>query len=105
MDDEFLLQQQLDAAAAKLALLDKKNKPGIWYEIYNGSDKPVRRLKLSVILSDVARLVFVDRKGNTVLEKDAEEFARELESNRSRMLADHSAFDNALGNVIGAFAA
>lgn len=104
-DDEILLQQQLDAAAAKLALLDKKNKPGVWYEIYNGSDKPVRRLKLSVILHDVARLVFVDRKGNSVLEKDAEEFARELESNRSRMLADHSAFDNALGSVIGAFAA
>jgi hypothetical protein len=104
-EDEFRLQQQLDAAAAKIALLDKSNKPGVWYEIFNGSDKPVRRLKLSVILEDVACLVFVDRKGNTVIEKDAEIFARELESGRSRMLADHSAFDNALGSVIGAFAA
>jgi hypothetical protein len=103
-DDENMMQRQWDIAAAKLALLDKKNKPGVWYEIYNGTDKPVRRLKLSVILNDTARLVFVDRKGNTVLEKDAEEFARELESSRSRMLADHSAFDNALGSVIGAFA-
>ena len=80
-------------------------KRGAWYEVYNGEDRPVRRLKLAVVLEDTAELIFVDRKGNTVIEKDAAEFAVELEDKRSSMIADHSTFDNALGNVINALAA
>ncbi|MCK4706489.1 MAG: DUF1631 family protein, partial [Gammaproteobacteria bacterium] len=68
-------------------------------------DKAIRRLKLSVILTDVAKLIFVDRKGIKILEKDADVFAQELEDNRSRVLADHSTFDHALGKVINALAA
>ncbi len=101
---EFI-QQQTDIAKQKIAQLTNSTKPGMWYEIYNGEDKPVRRLKLSVILTDAAQLVFVNRKGIKVIEKDAEDFARELEENRSRVLADHSTFDHALGNVITALAA
>ncbi len=85
--------------------LSVSTKQGVWYEIFNGKDKPVRRLKLSVILTDAAQLIFVDRRGLKVIEKDAEEFSRELEDNRSRLIADHSTFDQALGNVISALAA
>jgi hypothetical protein len=99
------IQQQTQIAKQKIAQLASTNRPGVWYELYNGEDKPVRRLKLSVILTDAAQLIFVDRKGVKVIEKDAEDFARELEENRSRVLADHSTFDHALGNVIKALAA
>lgn len=99
------IQQQTDIAKQKIAQLTSSTKPGVWYELYNGEDKPIRRLKLSVILTDAAQLIFVDRKGIKVIEKGAEEFAQELEENRSRILADHSTFNYALGNVISALAA
>ena len=99
------IQKQTDVAKNKIAQLDGNTRPGVWYEIYNGENKPVRRLKLSVILTDAAQLIFVDRKGTKVIEKDAEDFAKELNDKRSRVLADHSTFDNALGKVITALAA
>jgi hypothetical protein len=104
-DELEQVQQQTKIARKKLAKLTSSTKPGVWYEIYNGEGKAVRRLKLSVILTDAAQLIFVDRKGVKVIEKDAEEFAKELEENRSRILADHSTFDHALANVISALAA
>lgn len=99
------IKQQTEIAKQKIAQLAGNTRPGVWYEIYNGEDKAIRRLKLSVILTDAAQLIFVDRKGIKVIEKDAEEFARELEDNRSRVLADHSTFDHALGKVISSLAA
>lgn len=104
-DELQYVQQQTEIAKQKIAQLPNATKPGVWYEIYNGADKPVRRLKLSVILTDAAQLIFVDRKGVKVIEKDAEDFANELEESRSRVLADHSAFEQALGKVITALAA
>ncbi len=104
-EDSYDELQQTEIAAQKISLLSSNTKPGVWYEIYNGEDRAVRRLKLSVILSDTAQLIFVDRKGMKVIEKDAEEFARELEEDRSRLLADHSTFDHALGKVISSLAA
>lgn len=99
------IKQQTEIAKQKISQLTSNTKPGVWYEIYNGEDKAIRRLKLSVILTDAAQLIFVDRKGMKVIEKDAEEFAQELEDNRSRLLADHSTFDHALGKVISCLAA
>ena len=99
------IQEQIETAKQKIAKLASSTKPGAWYEIYNGEGKAVRRLKLSVILTDAAQLIFVDRKGIKVIEKDAEVFAKELEEDRSRMLADHSTFDHALGQVMKAMAA
>ncbi len=105
-DDELQrVRQQTKIAREKIAQLPISTRPGVWYEIYNGKNKPVRRLKLSVILTDAAQLIFVDRKGVRVISKAAEEFVKELEDNRSRILADHSAFDQALGKVITALAA
>ena len=99
------IQQQTQIAKEKIAQLTASTKPGVWYEIYNGEGKAIRRLKLSVILTDAAQLIFVDRKGIKVIEKDAEEFAKELEENRSRVLADHSTFNHALGQVMNSLAA
>lgn len=99
------VKQQTEIARQKIAQLTSGTKPGVWYEIYNGEDRAIRRLKLSVILTDAAQLIFVDRKGMKVIEKDAEEFALELKENRSRILADHSTFDHALGRVMNALAA
>ena len=92
-------------AQEKLSQLPSMVHAGVWFEIYNGEDKIVRRLKLSVILTGIAKLVFVDRKGIKVIEKDAADFAAELTSEKSRFIADHSTFEHALGQVIHSIAA
>jgi hypothetical protein len=107
-DDELRVTQLEDVARLaqeKLSQLPSMVHPGVWFEIYNGEDKVVRRLKLSVILTGIAKLVFVDRKGVKVIEKDAADFASELSSEKSRFIADHSTFEHALGQVIHSIAA
>lgn len=92
-------------AQKKIAQLPEIVKPGVWFEIFVADDKPVRRLKLSVIVQEDAKLVFVDRLGVKVMEKDAVEFATEIDIGQSHILADHSIFDHALTNVISSLAA
>ncbi len=75
-------------------------KPGAWFKIYTGDDTPPRRLKLSIITSENARIIFVDRKGTMVIEKDASKFSIELLNEKSHLLEDHSVFDHALSQVI-----
>jgi len=94
------LQEQSEAARQKIAQLPAEVRPGVWFEVYNGEERAVRRTKLSVIIMDEAKLVFVDRVGVKVLEKDAEEFSNEIAENKSQIISDHSAFDHALGLVI-----
>ena len=84
----------------KLEKLPAAVQPGAWYVIYNGEDKPVRRLKLAVILVDEAILVFVDHLGNVVIEKDAEVFTKELENGLSGLIMQHSVFDHALSAAL-----
>ena len=60
---------------------------------------------MSVILIETGNIVFVDRKGIKGIEKDAGEFAEELKNNKSCLIADHSTFDHALGNVLSIMAA
>lgn len=99
------LEEIARLAQEKLGQLPSNVHPGVWFEIFNGDDKIVRRLKLSVILTGVAKLVFVDRKGVMVIEKDAADFANELSKEQSRFIADHSTFEHALGQVIHSIAA
>lgn len=94
------LDEQAREARAKLASLPDSVRPGVWFEIYDGDERPVRRLKLSVIIMEEARLVFVDRLGKKMLEKDAAAFAEELNDQRSSAIADHSVFDHALSQVM-----
>ena len=94
------IEEQLRIARGKISKLPSDVQPGVWFEVFNGEDKPVRHLKLSVVLTDVAKLVFVDRHGVKVMEKDAEDFLLELNSGQSRLIANHSTFEHALGAVI-----
>ena len=104
-DEEQEIEDALSSAQSKINGLPETVHPGVWFEIYNGEEHVVRRLKLSVILSDTAKIVFCNRQGKTVMEKDAGVFTEELASEKSRVIADHSTFDNALGSVIAALAA
>lgn len=88
------------AARAKLQKLSADVQPGAWFIVYNGENRPVRRLKLAVILMQDATLVFVDHLGNVVIEKDAEEFAAELERGASGVIMQHSVFDHALRSAL-----
>jgi hypothetical protein len=99
------IREEEESVVEKVARLPTYVKPGTWFEIYNGEDNPVRRLKMSVILIETGNIVFVDRKGIKGIEKDAGEFAEELENKKSQLIADHSTFDHALGNVLSIMAA
>jgi len=99
------IEEQARIARKKISKLPGDLHPGVWFEIFNGEDKPIRRLKLSVVLTEVAKLIFVDCHGIKVIEKDADDFARELKNKQSRFIADHSTFEHALGAVIHKLAA
>jgi hypothetical protein len=108
IDDQPKSKQNVVNTIQKEPLLAKKQienlpenvKPGNWFEVYSGENKPVRRLKLSVIIIDTGKLIFINRMGLKVLEKDAAEFSREIETSQSQLIADHSIFNHALSNVI-----
>lgn len=87
-------------AKEKIAALPEGIAPGTWFIVYNGEDKPVRRLKLAVILIQDATMVFVDHLGNVVIEKDAQEFTDEIEKGQSGMIMQHSVFDHALHSAL-----
>lgn len=87
-------------AEVKLRQLPECVTVNSWFEIHMGANSSVRRLKLAVINLEKASLVFVDRKGIKVLEKDAELFSREIESGESRLIEDRNAFEFALHQVI-----
>jgi len=74
--------------------------PGMWFQIYMGDDQPARRCKLSVIIVEDANLMFVNHKGELVIEKSFDEFNQEVASNKTKMIMGHSAFDNAFKSVI-----
>ncbi|HEX5636812.1 MAG TPA: DUF1631 family protein [Gammaproteobacteria bacterium] len=108
VDDHEEAQRQADekirVSKEQIARLPKDVRIGAWFEVFNGTDHAVRRLKLSMIMFDDAKLVFVDRVGNRVLEKQATELYEELTTNKSRVIADHSIFNHALGKVINSLA-
>ncbi len=98
------VDERLLIAKKKIARLPTEIKPGVWFEVFDGNNRPVRRFKLSVIVTEDAHLVFVDRLGVKGIEKDAEEFVAELRSGKSRVIADHSIFNHALSQVIHSLA-
>jgi len=87
-------------AKEKIAKLPEGVSPGAWFIVYNGEDKPVRRLKLAVILVHDASMVFVDHLGNVVIEKEADVFADEIEKGLSGIIMQHSVFDHALHSAL-----
>lgn len=105
VDEIDPLQEQTRLAREKVAQLPSEIRPGVWFKVFNGEDNAARRAKLSVIVMEEAKLVFVDRMGVKVIEKDAEEFLNEINAEQSSLIADHSAFDHALGMVINSLSA
>ncbi|MCK5263061.1 MAG: DUF1631 family protein, partial [Gammaproteobacteria bacterium] len=57
--------------------------PGMWFQIYNGEDKAQRRCKLSVIILEDQKLVFVNYQGEIVIEKELGAFLDEIADGRS----------------------
>ena len=94
------IESEARIAKEKISKLPSIVKPGSWFEVYTNANQSVRRLKLSVILMDTAQLIFIDRMGIKVMEKDAADFANEITSGQSQLIADHSIFNHALSNVI-----
>jgi len=99
------LLEQANISRAKIAQLPLEVRPGVWFKVFNGDGSAARRAKLSVIIMEEAKLIFVDRVGVKVIEKDAETFTNELATDSSIIIADHSAFDHALGMVINSLSA
>ena len=87
-------------AKQKISKLPSGVAPGAWFIVYNGEDKPVRRLKLAVILVHDASMVFVDHLGNVVIEKDAGDFVDEIDKGLSGLIMQHSVFDHALHSAL-----
>ncbi len=87
-------------AKEKIAKLPADITPNSWFIVYNGEDKPVRRLKLAAILVHDASMVFVDYMGKVIIEKDAEVFADEFEKGLSALIMQHSVFDHALNSAL-----
>ena len=98
------IDEKLLVAKQKIARLPTEVRPGVWFEVYDGNNRPIRRFKLSVIVAEDAHLVFVDRLGVKGIEKDVDIFISELRSGKSRMIADHSIFNHALSQVIQSLA-
>ncbi len=103
-DENSPTQAKVEAAREKIKKLPEYVKTNSWFEVFTGETSAVRRLKLSMIVMDEARLVFVNRQGMNVIEKDAETFIAELESKRSRLIEDRLVFDHALSQVITSIA-
>ncbi len=74
--------------------------PGMWFQLYMGEDKILRRGKLSVIIAQDANLVFVNYQGGIIIEKSFEEFSDELDQGLSKTIMGHSVFDHALSRVV-----
>jgi hypothetical protein len=89
--------KQLESAADpdalnKIARLPSMVRPGIWCELYIDEKTPPRRLRLAIINSQTGQLIFVNRHGIKILQKDADEFTRELLEARSRIYKHDSLF-------------
>lgn len=74
--------------------------PGMWFQLHMGDGEVPRRCKLSVIIVEDANLMFVNHKGELVVEKSFEEFNDEVAHNKTKMIMGHSAFDHAFKAVI-----
>jgi hypothetical protein len=74
--------------------------PGMWFQISTGDGNPTRRCKLSVIIVEDEKLIFVTHDGEVVAEKSFEEFTKELDKDISKVIMGHSVFDYALNSVI-----
>lgn len=107
LDDNVLSSFNENIERSRTAINDMPDilKLNTWFEVFSDYSHPVRRLKLSIILTEQAKLVFVDYMGNKVIEKNLDKFITELKNDQSRLINDHSIFEYALSMVIISIAA
>lgn len=74
--------------------------PGMWFQVHMGEDRSPRRCKLSVILVEDANLMFVNHKGELIIEKSFDQFNEEIADGKTTVIMGHSAFENAFKTVI-----
>jgi hypothetical protein len=74
--------------------------PGMWFQIVTGNGSGTRRCKLSVIIVEDEKLIFVTHEGELIAEKSFKEFSEELDKGLSKVIMGHSVFDYALNSVI-----
>jgi len=99
-NEELVEEPVIEEETTEHAAIPSNIMPGMWFQVYMGNDQPARRCKLSVIIVEDANLMFVNHKGELVIEKSFDEFNQEVASNKTKMIMGHSAFDNAFKSVI-----
>ena len=62
----------------KLSILPASVKVGKWYDLYTAENCAANRLKLSLIVEEEGKLIFVDHRGIKGMVKDVDVFAEEL---------------------------
>lgn len=77
-------------------------RPTSWFRVSLGEDGGTRWLKVVEYDRDDSRVIFGNRRGETVLERDALDLARDLQSGASKPVHDIPGFDNRLGRIIAA---
>jgi len=99
------LDQQAEDSKFAISNMPDLIETNKWFEVFTDYSHPVRRLKLSTIMQQQTKLIFVDYMGNKVIEKDLDTFITELKNDQSRLINDHSVFEYALSMVIISIAA
>jgi len=94
-NSEFVVKQtssDTQSVQQKITLLPSNVKPGVWCEIFIDDAVPTRRLRLALINNHTGMLIFVNRKGIKMLEKDAAEFTNELNKGLSKIYKHDALF-------------
>ncbi|VAW50866.1 hypothetical protein MNBD_GAMMA06-1779 [hydrothermal vent metagenome] len=94
--EEALIEEETDDKPT----LPSSIMPGMWFQLHMGEGEVIRRCKLSVIIVEDANLMFVNHKGELVIEKSFDEFNDEIANDKSKAIMGHSAFDHAFKAVI-----
>ena len=97
--DEQEIEEEEEEEETKLQL-PSSIVPGMWFQVYIGEDKAARRCKLSVVILDEQKLVFVNYQGEVIIEKTLGEFLDEIAEEKSKVIMGHSIFDHALSSVV-----
>jgi len=74
--------------------------PGTWFQLYMGEDQIVRRCKLSVVILEDSNMMFVNHKGELIVEKSFIDFEMEMAESKTTVIMGHSVFDHALKSVV-----
>jgi len=90
---------KLEPAHVPETTLPSNVMPGMWFQIATANGR-ARRCKLSVIIVEDEKLIFVTHDGELIAEKSFREFTEELDLGTSTVIMGHSVFDYALNSVI-----